>query len=127
MNERRSERSGARSQILDLNIRVFDAFATPQLTQAFDEENVTMRQRFGATVSVVVLVVSIAVFPASRAGAQAVTLQEQLVAQYKVAKLASDTSGFAVTEEGTLLEIKKGGLLGVPYSGKTTLTNKYEG
>jgi len=86
-----------------------------------------MRQRFWATVSVVVLVVSIAVFPSARAGAQAVTLQEQLVAQYKVAKLASDTSGFSVTEEGTLLEIKKGGLLGVPYSDKTTLTNKYEG
>jgi hypothetical protein len=86
-----------------------------------------MRQRFGAIISAVVLVVSIAVFPASRAGAQAVSLQEQLVAQYKVAKLASDTSGFAVTEEGTLLEIKKGGLLGVPYSDKTTLTNKYEG
>ncbi len=58
--------------------------------------------------------------------AQAPTLQEQLAAQYKVAKLASDTSGYSVTEEGTLLEIKKGGLLGVPYSDKTTLTNKYE-
>jgi hypothetical protein len=58
--------------------------------------------------------------------AQAPTLQEQLAAQYKVAKLASDTSGYSVTEEGTLLEIKKGGLLGVPYSEKTTLTNKYE-
>lgn len=58
--------------------------------------------------------------------AQAPSLQEQLAAQYKIAKLASDTSGFSVTEEGTLLEIKKGGLLGVPYTDKTTLTNKYE-
>lgn len=86
-----------------------------------------MRQRFGAVISVAALFVSVVAFPSARAGAQAVTLLEQLTAQYKVAKLASDTSGFSVTEEGTLLEIKKGGMLGVPYSDKTTLTNKYEG
>ena len=41
--------------------------------------------------------------------------------------MGSDTSGYSVVEEGTLLAIQKGGLLGVPYSDKTTLTNKYEG
>ena len=30
--------------------------------------------------------------------------------------MGSDTSGYAVVDAGTLLEIKKGGILGVPYS-----------
>ena len=59
--------------------------------------------------------------------AQAPTLEEQLAAQYKAAKMGSDTSGYSVTEEGTLLAVQKGGILGVPYSDKTPLTTKYEG
>ena len=58
--------------------------------------------------------------------AQAPTLQEQLAAQYKTAKMGSDTGGYSVTEEGTLLAIQKGGILGVPFSDKTVLTTKYE-
>jgi hypothetical protein len=49
------------------------------------------------------------------------------VAQYKLVKMGSDTSGYAVVDAGTLLEIKKGGILAVPYSDKTVLTSKYEG
>jgi len=63
---------------------------------------------------------------AAQVYAQAPTLQEQLAAQYKLVKMGSDTSGYSVTEEGTLLEIKKGGIMGVPYSDKTVLTSKYE-
>jgi hypothetical protein len=66
-------------------------------------------------------------FPWSHAGAQAVSLQEQLVAQYKVVKMGSDTSGYSVIEKGTLLEIKKGGILAVPYSDTSVLSTKYEG
>jgi hypothetical protein len=58
--------------------------------------------------------------------AQAPTLQEQLAAQYKLVKMGSDTSGYSVVEEGTLLALQKGGVMGVPYSDKTSLTNKYE-
>jgi hypothetical protein len=58
--------------------------------------------------------------------AQAVSLQEQLAAQYKLVKMGSDTSGYSVIEAGTLLAIQKGGILGVPYSDKTVLTTKYE-
>jgi hypothetical protein len=58
--------------------------------------------------------------------AQAVSLQEQLAAQYKLVKMGSDTSGYSVVEPGTLLAIQKGGILGVPYSDKTSLTTKYE-
>lgn len=61
------------------------------------------------------------------AQAQAPTLQEQLAAQYKLVKMGSDTSGYSVVEEGTLLAIQKGGILAVPYSDKTVLATKYEG
>jgi len=63
-----------------------------------------------------------------RTSAQAtVTLQDQLAAQYKVVKMGSDTSGYSVIEAGTLLEIKKGGILGVPYSDTSIQSTKYEG
>jgi hypothetical protein len=61
------------------------------------------------------------------AHAQAVSLQDQLAAQYKLVKMGSDTSGYSVVDAGTLLSIQKGGILGVPYSDKTVLTTKYEG
>jgi hypothetical protein len=79
----------------------------------------------GATILFAALFATI--FPLPRAGAQAVSLQEQLIAQYKVVKMGSDTSGYSVTDPGTLLAVQKGGLLGVPYSDKSPLTNKYEG
>jgi hypothetical protein len=63
----------------------------------------------------------------SLASAQAPTLQEQLAAQYKLVKMGSDTSGYSVVEEGTLLAVQKGGLLGVPYSDTSVQSNKYEG
>jgi hypothetical protein len=69
---------------------------------------------------------SAAVFAAVSANAQAVSLQDQLAAQYKLVKMGSDTSGYSVVEPGTLLAIQKGGILGVPYSDKTVLTTKYE-
>jgi hypothetical protein len=88
-----------------------------------------MGQKFKRIVPLIVVVVCATIFvlPLPRARAQAVSLQEQLVAQYKAAKMGSDTSGYSVTEEGTLLAIQKGGMLGSPYSEKTTLANKYEG
>ncbi len=52
--------------------------------------------------------------------AQAPTLREQLAAQYKVAKMGSDSSGWSLVEDGTLLSIQKGGIKGSPY--KTSFT-----
>ena len=69
------------------------------------------------------LVLTVAAVPVC---AQAPTLQEQLAAQYKTAKMGSDTSGYSVVETGTLLEIKKGGILGVPYSDNSIMNTKYE-
>jgi hypothetical protein len=41
-------------------------------------------------------------------------------------KMGSDTGGYSVVQEGTLLAVEKGGVVGVPYSDKTVLTSKYE-
>ena len=84
-----------------------------------------MSQKFHALIAGIVLLAA-TIFPMSLANAQAVSLQEQLSAQYKLVKMGSDTSGPSVVEAGTLLAIQKGGILGVPYSDKTVLTTKYE-
>jgi hypothetical protein len=84
-----------------------------------------MWQKLGKVLAGMALL-SATILMSSLAGAQAVSLQEQLTAQYKVAKMGSDTGGYSVVEEGTLLAIQKGGLMGVPYSDKTVLANKYE-
>jgi hypothetical protein len=86
-----------------------------------------MGHKFERMIPVVVVLVCAAMFPLSQASAQGVSLQEQLAAQYKVVKMGSDTSGYSVIEEGTLLAVQKGGLLGVPYSDKSSLANRYEG
>jgi len=63
----------------------------------------------------------------SLASAQAVSLQEQLAAQYKLVKMGSDTSGYSVVEKGTLLAVQKGGVLAVPYGDQNVPSTKYEG
>jgi hypothetical protein len=87
-----------------------------------------MRQH--SSVSLLAAVIAILVWTpmvlAPVAGAQAPTLQEQLLAQYKLVKMGSDSSGAAVVEKGTLLAIKKGGILGVPSSDSNTLSTRYQ-
>ena len=86
-----------------------------------------MWQKSERTISVVAIVGAfLTVVASALAQSGAPTLQEQLAAQYKLAKMGSDTSGYSVVEEGTLLAIQKGGIMGNPYSDKSTLTNKYE-
>ncbi len=85
-----------------------------------------MSQKFHALMPGIALLAA-TIFPMSLACAQAVSLQEQLAAQYKLVKMVSDTGGYSVVDAGTLLAIQKGGVLGVPYSDKTVLTTKYEG
>jgi hypothetical protein len=86
-----------------------------------------MGQNFERMIPAILVLGCATIVPFSRAGAQAVSLQEQLSAQYKVVKMGSDTSGYSVVDKGTLLEIKKGGILAVPYSDQSTLSTKYEG
>jgi len=72
------------------------------------------------------MLVAATICPMGLAHAQAVSLQEQLAAQYKLVKMGSDTSGYSVVEKGTLLAFQKGGVLGVPYSDNNVLSSKYE-
>src|SRR3984957_179047 len=86
----------------------------------------SMLQKFRAVVPAVLILAAL-LSTASIVGAQAVSLQEQLAAQYKLVKMGSDTSGYSVVEKGTLLAVQKGGLLGVPYSDTSVQNNRYEG
>jgi hypothetical protein len=87
-----------------------------------------MRHNFVTLTPIAILtILSCAVIAPTSAGGQAVSLQEQLQAQYKNVKMGSDTGGYSVVEKGTLLAIQKGGILGVPYSDKTVLVTKFEG
>jgi len=75
-------------------------------------------------VAFVVVLVGIA---SPMAFAQAtISLEDQLKAQYTLVKMGEDTSGAAVVEQGTILVVKKGGILGVPYSDQSILSTKYE-
>ena len=63
----------------------------------------------------------------SVAGAQTpVSLQEQLAAQYKVARMGSDSGGVAVVEPGTLLAVQKGGVLSLPWTAMVLCPAKYQ-
>ena len=55
-----------------------------------------------------------------------VPVDDQLKAQYNFVKMGADSSGTAVVEPGTLLDIKKGGILGVPYSDTSFTPTKYQ-
>jgi hypothetical protein len=62
----------------------------------------------------------------SMASAQ-VSLQDQLAAQYKLVKMGADSNGAAVVEAGTILNIKKGGILSVPYADAPVATHYQDG
>jgi uncharacterized membrane protein YgcG len=55
-----------------------------------------------------------------------VSLEDQLKAQYTLVKMGQDSSGAAVIDQGTILVVKKGGILGVPYSDQSIFSTKYE-
>jgi hypothetical protein len=96
-----------------------------QVTNNGRARAVSVATAFLSTIQILTIcVVTICALPAA---AQAPTLQEQLLAQYKLVKMGSDTSGYSVVEKGTLLAIQKGGILGVPYSDQSVQSTKYEG
>ncbi|HYM78719.1 MAG TPA: hypothetical protein VE377_22300 [Candidatus Dormibacteraeota bacterium] len=72
------------------------------------------------------IVALVVILPATVAFSQAVTMQEQLSAQYKVARMGSDSGGFTVVEPGTLLTIQKGGVLSVPWKALALCPAKYQ-
>ncbi len=82
-----------------------------------------MRQRIGMNVLVVALIV-VGITPGIVVAQ--VSLEDQLKAQYTLVKMGADSSGAAVVEAGTILVVKKGGILGVPYSDQSIFSTKYE-
>jgi len=83
-----------------------------------------MRQKIETAVLFVALIV-VGIMPCALLAQ--VPLEDQLKAQYTMVKMGSDTSGAAVVEQGTILVIKKGGILSVPNSDQSILSTKYEG
>ena len=55
-----------------------------------------------------------------------VSLEDQLKAQYNLAKMGQDSSGYSVVQEGTLLTVQKGGIIGVPYKNMATRTATFQ-
>jgi hypothetical protein len=85
-----------------------------------------MRQKIGMAVLIVGLAL-IGIMPGMVvAQAPGVPLEDQLKAQYTLVKMGADSSGAAVVEQGTILVVKKGGILGVPYSDQSIFSTKYE-
>jgi hypothetical protein len=86
-----------------------------------------MRERI--VISILVSVLILVVISPSLLVAQAapaVSLEEQLKAQYTMVKMGGDSNGPAVLEAGTLLAIQKGGILGVPYGNMNLLPAHYQ-
>src|SRR5713226_4634558 len=82
-----------------------------------------MRQKIEIAALVVTLI--LVGFTPSLLTAQ-VALDDQLKAQYNMVKMGADSSGTAVVEAGTLLDVKKGGILAVPYSDQSFTPTKYQ-
>jgi uncharacterized membrane protein YgcG len=55
-----------------------------------------------------------------------VSMEDQLKAQYTLVKMGTDSNGAAVVEQGTILVVKKGGILGVAYTDQNIFSTKYE-
>ena len=66
------------------------------------------------------------ILSAGLARGQAVSLQEQLSAQYQVAKVKADSSGYGVVDPGTTLTIQKNGVLAVPWRAMALCPAKYQ-
>ncbi len=82
-----------------------------------------MRQRIEMAVWVVALVV-VGIRPGIVVAQ--VSLEDQLQAQYTLVKMGADTGGAAVVDQGTILVIKKGGILSVPYGDTSVVPTKYQ-
>jgi len=82
-----------------------------------------MRQKIEMTVLLLALV---AAGLTPRVMVAQVSLEDQLKAQYQLAKMGSDSSGWSVVQEGTLLAVQKGGIVGVPYKSAISRASTYQ-
>jgi hypothetical protein len=79
-----------------------------------------MRPRFCFVIAIAMML------SAAFADGQAVSLQEQLSAQYQLAKVSADSSGYGVVNPGTLLAIQQKGVLAVPWKALALCPAKYQ-
>jgi hypothetical protein len=84
-----------------------------------------MRQNIQKAVLIIGLI-ALGIAPTRVLAQATVSLEDQLKAQYTLVKMGADSGGAAVVEQGTILVVKKGGILGVPYSDQSILSTKYE-
>ena len=92
------------------------------------EEDITLPQRLKMTISVVVLAVA-ALIPCALASGQnpaPPSLEEQLQAQYKLAQMGGDASAPVIVQPGSVLTIKKAGILGVSPTTVVVCPAKYQ-
>jgi hypothetical protein len=82
-----------------------------------------MRQRIEMSVLVVALIV-VGIAPGIVVAQ--VSLEDQLKAQYNMAKMGQDSSGYSVVDAGTLLVVQKGGIVGVPYKNMSVRTSTFQ-
>jgi len=85
-----------------------------------------MRWKLETAVSLFCLLAATVIPWCTAAGQDSASLLEQLQAQYKSAKIRSDSNGPTVIEEGTVLAVQKGGILGVPWGSMKACSAKYE-
>jgi uncharacterized membrane protein YgcG len=86
-----------------------------------------MRQKIEMAIMVVAAILAGISSPLAAAqGAPTVSLEDQLKAQYTLVKMGADSGGAAVVEQGTVLVVKKGGILGTAYSDQNIFATKYE-
>jgi hypothetical protein len=85
-----------------------------------------MWQKFERLVGALVLIAVVMTPCLVFSQAPAVPLEDQLKAQFTLVKMGADTGGAAVVEQGTILVIKKGGILSVPYGDTSAVPTKYQ-
>ena len=85
-------------------------------------------RRFGQAKSIrLVLLAGAGAAACGIATAQGPSLADQLKAQYRVTKLAADSTGVTVLEPGDVLSIRKAGILGVPLNSMFIAAANYKG
>jgi len=82
-----------------------------------------MRKKYGA-ISLSLTLLALVAIPRAFAAPQSV--EDDLKKTYKMTKLQSDSTGLAVTDAGTVLVIKKGGIRSFPPGDAVIIPNSYK-
>jgi hypothetical protein len=86
-----------------------------------------MRQRFPVVTCIFALLIcGTFLCPESTGQNAPPPLQEQLKAQYKLVKTGADANGLTVVDPGTVLDVQKGGLLGVAPQNAVVCPSKFQ-